>query len=173
MLFCLISIFPLQNLCQNRFWNGAYLNSSWATMGMVMTEKRVLINMISVMRVESRLYLKQRIVPYVATGMAIIRVLMLTTSVSKPSRLKRAYNSRGMMSSLNAVVIYTTREPSIECQDSRDIDEPMMSNAPGTVMLPIKVMGWLTTSGILSMLKATIIMARYAAIIGELTSTFD
>ena len=38
-------------------------------------------------------------------------------------------------------VTYTTREPSIVRQERRDIDEPMMSKAPGTVMLPIMVMG--------------------------------
>ena len=64
------------------------------------------------------------------------------------------------MSSRKAVVTYTTLEPSIVRQESLDIDEPMISSAPGTVMLPIMVMGWLMISGILSKPKATIRMAR-------------
>ena len=55
---------------------------------MVSTERSVLTNVISVMSVVSRPYLRQRMVPYVATGMAMTRVLMLMTNVSKPMTRK-------------------------------------------------------------------------------------
>lgn len=87
-------------------------------------------------------------------------VLMLKTRESKPMARKMTYNSNGRMSRRKAVVTYTTPEPSIIRHDSLDIYEPMMSNAPGTVIPPIIVMGWLMTEGILSMPSATIRMAR-------------
>ena len=47
--------------------------------GMVSIDKSVVMSVISVINVVSRLYFRQRIVPYVATGMAMTIVLMLTT----------------------------------------------------------------------------------------------
>ena len=66
---------------------------------------------------------------------------MLTTSESKPMTRKMAYKRSGRISSRKAVVAYTTREPSIVRQESLDIDEPIINKAPGTVVLPINVIG--------------------------------
>ena len=42
-------------------------------------DNKVVIRVTSVIRVVSRLYFRHRIVPYVATGIAMTMVLMLTT----------------------------------------------------------------------------------------------
>ena len=47
----------------------------------------------------------------------------------------------GNMTNLNAVVAYTMLLPSSERSDRFDIDEPTISKAAGTVMLPIIVRG--------------------------------
>ena len=71
---------------------------------MVNMERRVVIRVTSVMSVVLRLYFRQRMVPYVATGMAMTTVLMLTTYGSKPSAEHRKYNPRGMSNSRKRLV---------------------------------------------------------------------
>ena len=54
-------------------------------MGIEAIESKVVMKVASVINVVSRPYFKQRIVPYVATGIAITTVFIFTTNSEKPS----------------------------------------------------------------------------------------
>ena len=74
----------------------------------------------------------------------------------------------GSTANRKSAVTYTVPLPSSERRGRFDIDEPMMSKAAGTVMLPIIVSGWLIHAGISLISKATMSMVRYAESIGVL-----
>lgn len=79
-IVCDNSLFIDTNQKSGRVKNVYYLiEKKSVSRGIVSIDRRVVISVISVINVVSRLYFKQRIVPYVATGMAMTMVLMLTT----------------------------------------------------------------------------------------------
>ena len=109
--------------------------------GTVTIDTMVVINVTSVITVTSMPSLRQKMVPYVATGIEMMMVLMATDNGWKPANVNVKCINKGNTTKRKAVVRYTLMSPAIFLTGRLAIDEPIINKAPGMVMPPNKVRG--------------------------------